>query len=482
MHEEKQHWKPLTVCLGLALVLITQSCQSKVVEPATICGPVTVETIPAPPSNVSGALIVTDISGSMQGFAQTSSRRIYTVHDALDRAVRGATNEAIQRCELGEAIDCEHPKPLSQMDNPTTYTARESRLDKFLAQPNSTEKDKPAEDMLAQHRISILISDGMQARNANGSAESPCLGGADPKCMAFLLKQRADDGYGVWLTLFYLPFSGEHYAERPLDDALWQKIEAHAAALSQDPAFPGVSFSVKRQGKEVGFNHYQFKGVKPMIVLALSRDINVGRRFTKDFSEAIKREGVPQPANAVYTIELAPLSVSERRVTKIELPRDAPIAGVYPVEGKRAKKEEALFDYLIECDRNAATRLTLSWEETQGEQVVPTGVRVVYNLVAMNEGTLPGQNLTMKPAEKTVEMQLTCDHLDKGKYETCLNLEAEFSTDPNSKAFWQTLSSDNMYEAPERLFGLQDLIQEVLNSTLKRPRVTDRVIFHLERK
>lgn len=486
MREERQHWRRRSAYLALAFVITLQSCQSscppKVVEQKKDCGPVTFETIPTPPTDVSGALIVTDISGSMNGFAQTSSRRLYTVHDALERAVRGATNEAIERCTLGESIDCQTQTPLNQMDNPRTYTAKESRLDKFLAQTSSDDKDKAAGDMVAQHRISILISDGMQARNANGSAESPCLGGADPKCMAYLLKQRAEKGYGIWLTLFYLPFSGEHYAERPLDDALWQKIEAHAAALAQDPAFPGVLFGVKRQASGAGFTHYQFKGVKPMIVLALSRDINAGRKFTKDFSEAIKREGVAQPANAVNTIELAPLSVRERRVTKIELPRDAPIEGVYPIEGKRPNKEEGLFDYLVECDRNAATQLNVSWEEKRGEQVLPPGVQVVYNLAAMNRGTLPGQNLTMKPTEKTIEMKLTCGRLDKGTYEACLNLQAELSIDPNSKAFWQTLSSDNMYEAPERLFGLRDLIQEVLNSTLQRPRVTDRVIFHLERK
>jgi hypothetical protein len=482
MHGAKQHWRRWAICFALAFAFSLQACQSKIAEPEKVCGPVTFETMPAAPRDVSGALIVTDISGSMKGFAQTSSRRLYTVHDALERAVRGTTNEAIQRCELGEAIDCQHPKPLNQMDSPTTYTANESRLDRFLAQTNSDDKDKAAVDMLAQHRISILVSDGMQARNPNGSAESPCLGGADPQCMAYLLKQRAEKGYGIWLTLFYLPFSGEHYSERPLDDALWQKIETHVGSLTADPAFPDVRFSVKRQGSGAGFTHYQFKGVKPMIVLALSRDINAGRRFTTDFSEAIKREGVAQPANAVHNIELAPLSVRERRVTKIELPRDAPIEGVYPIEGKRPKKEEGLFDYLIECDRNAATQLNVSWEEKRGEQILPPGIQAVYNLVAMNRGTLPGQNLTMNPTEKTIEMKLTCGHLDKGKYEACFNLQAELSTDPNSKAFWQTLSSDNMYEAPERLFGLRDLIQEVLKSTLQRPRVTDRVVFHLERK
>jgi len=487
MRQERKVFVKRAAYLAFVFVILLQSCKSVPPPNEKGCLPVKFEVIPAAPADVSGALIVTDISGSMHGFALPGSVRLFTLHDLLERAVRNAIGSAeptpaIRRCYLGSDLDCGKQVGLRELDNASTYSAKESRLELFMLPPKQAGKStdsQPAKDPIDPYRISLLITDGMEATAPNAGSAAPCMAGADPDCMAYLLAQRAQQGYGVWMTLLLIPFKGNHYAERPLDNSMWQRIQHHVSTLGQDPYFQGVGFSVRRAGTSIPFESYQFEGVKPIMVLALSKDIKAGRAFVQQFNDLMKRETVVQPSNAVYSIELAPHSVRERRVTKIELPKDAPIEGVRPIEGKR---QQGLFDYLMECDRNATTKLNVSLEDRQGEQVVPAGVQVVYNLVPAAVGTLPDGKLTMKPTDKGVEIQMTCQQLREGKYDACLNLQAELRINLSDTAFWAALSSDNMYEAPERLFGLRDMVQKVLNFSLARPRVTDRVIFHLERK
>ncbi|MFL6211549.1 MAG: hypothetical protein ACJ74W_22055 [Pyrinomonadaceae bacterium] len=478
----------LCVCaaaVGLSLGL--GGCTRVVPPTAQFCQPLK-EPTPFQPVSATDAVIVTDVSGSMKGFALSGSVQLFTLHEEIERAVRGAVNAAgsaaaIKRCYLGSDLDCRTQINLRELDKDGTYNAKESRLDLFMrpaAQSGNTPAAaKGAEDPIAPYRIAVLVSDGMQARTTGASESAPCMAGADPDCMAHLLKQRAQQGYGIWLALLLLPFKGTHYPERPLDEAIWQRIEQHVAGLGQDPLYQGVTFKASRAGAGAPFESYHFEGVKPILVLALSKDIEAGRKFIQQFGDAIRRDSVVQPANAVYTMELAPLAVVPRQIAKLSIPPTAPAQGARQITSKR---QPGLYDYLIECERNCATTLKATTEERGGQQVLPAGVRVDFELVPA-DGSLPSKNLRIAAApDQTFDLGLNGQQLGEGSYETCLSLRANLKPDPQSDTFWRALHTDNMYEAPERLYGLREMVQQVLDMITQQPRVTDQVRFRVERK
>jgi hypothetical protein len=469
--------------IGVLLLLVFPLACSHPIEKTKSdskpCSP-TVE--PPVSGNASGALIVTDISGSMKGFAQRNSTRLFSLHEATERAVRDAvakveSGASIKRCVLGNELDCKSSVPTQAMDNPATYSATESRLDLFMKMGGEGGAEQ---DPIAPYRIAVLLTDGMEAQQLDAKSSGPCMGGADPNCMAYLLKERAEKGYGIWIGLLLVPFKGTHFAERPLDDSQWQRIQQHVATLAQDPYFQGVPFSVNRAGAGTPFKSFSFQGVKPILVLALSRDKEVGRRFIEGFSSLARAGNIVQPANAVYTIELAPLSVKTRKVTKISLAANSSVEGVRPIGGKR---DGEFFDYLLDCESKGNAVFTVNSEDGSGSQSVPDGVELTYNLVPAEKGSFPKNHLQVSNSgDKTYQVKMNCQNIKEGSYEAWLGVQADLKLDPNKPSFWNALSADNMYEAPERLYGLTYVVQTVLEQVIVQPRVTDCVRFRIERK
>jgi hypothetical protein len=475
------------VLLSALLIGACSSCSTAVDPVVRTCQPVA-EATPAAPSTGSGALIVTDISGSMNGFAIPGSVKLFTVHSELERAVRNGiaaaeASPAIRRCYLGSTLDCQRQLNLRELDRSGTYSARESRLDLFmLGGPNdgNSKDSKPPADPLGPYRVAVLITDGMVASAPNASSAAPCMAGADPDCMAHLLVERARQGYGIWMALLLVPFKGNHYAERPMDNAMWQRTQQHVATLSQDPYFKGVTYSAKRAGTNVPFEYYQFEGVKPIMVLVLSKDLQAGRAVMQQFTDSIKREAVVQPAAGVYAIELAPLSARSRQITKIGLPPTAQAQDARPISSGR---KGGIYDYLIECDRNGTATLTATAAEEPGAPTVPFAADAKITLVPFGKAALPAGNLSTKPlGDGNFELRVSCQQIKPGSYETCLNLQADLAPDAQSDAFWKSLHADNIYETPERLYGLRDMVQKVLAAVTQEPRVTDRVRFRVDVK
>jgi hypothetical protein len=479
--------------LGLVLLLSAlliggcSSCTTTVDPAIRTCQPVA-EATPLPPLTGSGALIVTDISGSMNGFAIPSSVKLFTLHSELERSVRNGIasaepNPLIKRCYLGVNLECQKQLNLRDLDNPGTYSAKESRLDLFMlsAKKDGDNKDnKPESDPLDPYRIAVLVTDGMEASASNASSAAPCMAGADPDCMAHLLVERAQHGYGIWMAVLLLPFKGNHYAERPMDNTMWQKTQQHVAALAEDPYFKGVKFNAKRTGTNVPFEYYQFEGVKPIMVLVLSKDLQAGRAVMQQFTESIKREAIAQPAEAVYSIELAPLSTKLRQIAKIGLPPTAQAEGARPLFSGR---KGGIYDYLIECDRNGSAALSATSEERPGAQLTPYGVTAKFDLVPFGKPSLGPNNLSIKPLQDgSFQLRVSCQQVKQGSYETCLNLQTTLAPDAQSDAFWKALHADNMYEAPERLYGLNVMVQKVLDAVTHEPRIMDRVRFRVEVK
>jgi hypothetical protein len=447
---------------------------------------------PAPAVTGSGALIVTDTSGSMKGFVETSSTRLYSLHDALERALRNAlgavgSNMLLKRCDLGSELKCEGAHTKAEVDKPI-YTASESRLDLFFT---ADAKGKPASDggLIETHRVAVLATDGMQAQpdTSAGGGQKPCLAGADPECMAYLLKQRIAAGYGVWLTLVYLPFKGVHGGYRPLDKSHWQRIQQHVAGLAQDPYFQGVKFLVKPRDARMPFTSYEYQGVKPFLLMAVSKDHRAGREFVKQFDEIIRQEKVAQPANGVYWIELAPLPPQTLRIANIKQDASSTNTAIRLVKRER---KDGFYDFLVECEREGETTFTVEAKRTDEGQRLLDSVSVEFNLAGSGDGKFPAEALTIKnpllkgndPSGYRAELTCKCKAVRAGSYERWFKLQANLKAALSASSPWAALHADNIYEAPERFYGLKEVIQKVLEPVTKEPRVSDCLHFRLQRK
>lgn len=442
----------------------------------------------------SGALIVTDISGSMQGFAIEKSTQLFTLHELLERSIRDALfsvdpKPSIKRCNIGENLNCESPFQLPKLNDKKSYSASQSRLDFFFTNQASNQNNKnstkksPAtiEDSLNPYRISVLVTDGMQAKASYTSADSPCLGGADPGCISYLLKEKIEQGYGIWLSILILPFNGTHYAERPLDSTQWDKIQKHIADLPEDPHFKGSKFEIPERSPNIPFVEYKYKGVKPIMVLSLSKDISAGRSFINKFSELLKKETLISSNNGFFALELAPLDIKTAKIKKISLQTKDFVDGVRTIESKH---KEGFYDYLVECDRNATANFNIEVQEKSADLLLQNGPKVNFELLPC-EGkkyNLPAGKLSISPkSNNSYEAQLSCKQLKEGYYEAWFKLEAIIQSD-DTENFWSFLNADNTYESPERLFGLHDIVDTVLKKQAQEKHIKDYVLFRIERK
>jgi len=469
------------------------------VDPQKICSP----TSQQPPAVTgTGAVIVTDISGSMKGFVASESTRLYTVHDALERALRDALGSVsaegtIRRCDLGTGLECRSPHTKEDMHK-NIYNAPQSRLDRFFdpEQPGAAPAGKPAQEggLIDSSRIAVLVTDGVQAQSGSASGKA-CLGGADPECIAYLLKQRAKDGYGIWLALLLMPFKGTYDAERPLDETHWQRIEEHLSTLPQDSHFQGVTFKADRAQAKAPFRSYQFQGVKPYLVVALSKDWRAGRAFIRQFTENIQKARVTEPADGIYRIELAPLPSQTLQLDNI---RQSP-GDVNPrIRLIERRRKDGFFDFLVECEREGRTTFILEAKEREEAQTILEGVQMTFNLVPSGDGNLKPESLVVKGElsrvkdEKTggwiYQTELTCDcrsvtpNRSGEEYKRWLKLQTVLSAQLDASSPWAALHADNTYEKPERFYGLKEIVQKVLEPATAEPRTTDCLQFRLQRK
>ncbi len=453
-------------------------------EPPAPC--VSRPTSGAPMLKASGALVVTDVSGSMRGFASSKSTRLYTLHDSVDRAIRKSLEASsrkgeIRRCILGETLDCQTAVPLSGFDSAATYKAKESRLDLFISQGASSiapaaqaaTSEKPR-DLLDENLVSVLVTDGMQVQQGGADA-GPCLGGADPECMVSILKARVEAGYGIWMTLVYLPFNGVHFAERPLDDSHWRRVKEHIESLSSDARFAGQEFSASR-GSGTPFTSFTFKGVKPILLFVLTRDPELGRLVVGNLKAGLQRERVPTPEKGIFVTELAPMPGEVRQITHVGLRPGAPSEGVRPIASKRTG---GFFDYLVEVERGASTPLRLTWKGAPTP--LPQGAARSWSLVPLG-GTLPSANVVVRATgAETVDLDVSSDRLKPGAFFQWLGVQSRIVV-KDTGTFWADLSAENNFETPEKLYGLREVADGILGAATRTPTTVDCLRVRVERK
>ncbi len=473
---------------------------------------------PQPKPTIAGRLFV-DVSKGVRGFAPVGpkSASFKAFHRQIEVALAEAGVAAPTRCSLGAMVKCGPPPedggkrrcwltapvlcyPQTKMPNwadAGNYSADSSKLDSVLVPKPVQERVNPDEppqpDWVDEAGLSVIVAGSVvpAAVDTGGveSSASACSGGPSPQCIGAALADRAKAGYGIWLISASLSFDGVYFADVPVNPSYVSAASAHLKevkeiAIGEQPRFPGIDLRVGSQYPSgipaITLSSFQYRGVRPLLVIALTRDVEQGRRFTaslvKRLSEDITvRPGAMPPEQAVHAIELAPLALASYRPAALALAarqsedvtaaaqRDFLTLAPANVDAKGASIP-------IQCGERGKAWLLGQYAVLPAPTPLPPPVRQRPTLIGpLLDGKSPPAGLGRVeelPEGGGFRILSDCSVLgENGGEQTILwGLRRQVSIDEAAlaKAWWSEQSAPNSYEMPERVYGLKEIVLSVL--------------------
>ena len=475
------------------------------------------------------ARIFTDITPTMQGFAGYggTATALRVVHQLVDVAVGEAGAPKPRRCSLGAQWQCNKWNDQEKkcdlygttpavrcIDNPPDYGAPStylaandtSKLDEVLVRkpvPAKVDPDKPVEpDWLDDAGLTVIVSSGVESgpMTTTGSVApaEACKGGPSPACLARALGERVKEGFGAWLVVFQLPFDGSFIADVPVDAKYLGTTKTHVEELKkvasgETTPYLGIEFQVGAQQqvwgttRGPGFSRFFYKGVRPLLILALSRSPEMGRVFVKSLIDRVKsdpalRPGKMSPDDAFSAIELAPLSPSSFAASALELaPRDSePQKGLDPAalaefrfSGPGASDRGAWAD--VACGAKGQSWVLSRYTKRPGAVAVPPYVKEsVYLDGPSSDEPLPARVSLQELVDGQPAFRIftSCGPLStRGEpwaIEYLLHTKSELDDKAVEATWLARASAPNVYEMPERTYGLREVATAVLREAVTR--------------
>lgn len=486
----------LTLALALTLAACSKGTSSPQGGPAqpqqtppTVQSP---QAPAAPPGR--GARVVVDVSESIRGFTSASSVALQTLHAQVIEASLSSQqlNNPFQRCALDTDLHCETAMTVQQLRAPQTYRGSNAALHLALRRPpRAPRPDMQAPDPLDPFAITVLVTDGFQSTSSpfqpNATSDVACTAGADPSCLAALLRARVDEGYGVWVGRLLMTFNGRYFAERRLDPAMWARTLSHVTELNQDPFWNGVTFAASRPNFTSDTGPFEWRGARPLMLFVLSRDVPRGRAFVAEMQrrlsvERITVRGAPQD---VAFSEWAPFDGLSAAVSTAARNENGGTADTLYVD--RAQRTPQGFVVPVRCDIRAKARIRLEGGVALGALPPPPFARVelAWRLLSRpsNELLVPREPLPRGGGFRALT-GIDCTVLPEGRFQYDMGLWARWTVDPGalSREWFIAESGDTSYETPERVFGLADLARTVVTAGVQREGLLDRVSLVVQRQ
>jgi len=467
-----------------------------------------------------GRLFV-DISGSMRGFveAEGGTMRIESLHRLIGEAFGRHGVTGVQVCEIGAkaAPTCglkTDPKRYGSANKRkrrgqvlTPYRAKESRLAAALApirrDAQLTDKGEMPVTPLEGADVVVVVTDGIESHSrttgssGDASAVVPgCQDGADVHCLQRVLVHRARQGWGVFLLPVSLPFQGRVFAERGMDEAMYQQVVKHVTTLRTDPEWaasnPRVgSFSPKTRS---GNANYRYSGPRPLLLMILARKGHhrVGRRLAKSLGKATIAAKLPTPALRLGLLDAAPRSTLETWRFAPELGIEkrpaAAVAHTYPA----SRGKDGVLRYSLECDRAAALGLTVTAERTESLSPSLEGAlsgRALARFVKARP--LQAAGALSKLTERRVDASsgswqaaLQCLHLTEGKTSRVrakLWVKRKYRKNVAGMWWWKRFHATTTWRRPERMYLFGELAEALVAELAREPRLVDEAEFTIKR-
>ncbi len=488
------------------------------------------------------ARILTDITPTMQGFAGFGAKAtaLRQVHSTIDVAAGEATAPGPKRCSIGARWECRKLQegdktkcvewvttPAVMCDakapdygTPSTYSAttETSKLDEILVRkpiPEKVDPDHPvAPDWLDEAGLTVIVSSGIEpgplSTGAATTAREACQAGPSPACVAKALVERVKEGFGVWAATVMLPFDGSYVADVPVDAKYLAATKAHLEGLKKVAAgeatlFQGVEFTAGVQAAVYsrGANHSRFlyKGLRPLLVLALSRSPETGRAFLRSLREKLQADPALRPGKMAFddvfaASELAPLASTTYALKNLELAPagaggqgdlDPAALAEFHLGAPGASANGAWAE--ISCGGQGKAWALAKYEAKAPAIPLPVFIKESTQLQGPSSNeTLPDRSSTAQNApggEPAFRIFTTCAPLapraNPWVIEYLFHAKSELDESMMGGQWFAKGSAPNSYEMPERLYGLREIATAVLRQTVIHERCVQKVRLSVKR-
>ncbi len=450
----------------------------------------------AAPAPGRGAQVFVDVSESIRGFTSARSATLQTLHAQVIEASLSALqlNNPFQRCAVDTAVHCEAPQLTAQQARlPATYRGGYSALHLALRRPpRAPRADLQQPDPLDPYNLTVLVTDGFQSTSTpfqpGASGDVACTAGADPSCLAALLRQRVEEGYGLWVGRLILPFDGRYFAERHLDPPMWARITQHVAALNTSPEWNGVHFAASAPAMSGESGAFRWQGARPLLVFVLTRDIPRGRLFVGEMQRRLAVERITlrhSPADIAFS-EWSPFEGLNARTLSAARNESGGAADSVIVDRPIRQGETLLIP--THCDVHGQARIRLDGVIQFGSMPPPpiAAVTLSWQSPAPLDGffLMPREPMRTLPGPFTVRTGIDCRQLPPGTRDYAFGLFGQWTVNPAVMAaeWFTTGSAETSYDSPEKVFGLADLARTVIAAGINRQGYLDRVTLRVTRQ
>lgn len=294
----------MTGAIGLS-VLMVWSCKEKPLIPSTGAPPLipAAREVDVPITRGDGRVsvqLMVDESGSMAGFGALLPR--------LEEWIwRGVSRTASYGYDLDDQSNCSFNRAVGVVCGP-------QRLRRFQADTNLDQAIVRAADS----DLTIILTDGVAATGSSPS--SLCASGVDAACignqLANAIREKQGRG-GLWLILLSVPFSGDLYTERRIEQ------ESFDPAKVEGIADDGVVVNSPRNLR-TGELVYHYEGRRTVLAIVMAKEPNAGRAFIAGLREARDTDSSTAVPESWPAFEVYPGYAPQYRWTQIKLAADWP--------------------------------------------------------------------------------------------------------------------------------------------------------------
>jgi hypothetical protein len=442
-----------------------------------------------------GARVVVDVSESHQGFARGRALALEGLHGQVIESSLASLglNVPFERCALDDRLRCEQALTIPQLRDPATYRGRFGALDIALRRPpRAPRPDQQLPDPLDPFRVTVVVTDGAQSSNnpfdAHATGDVACTGGADPSCIAALLRQRINEGYGIWVLRLRLPFNGKYFSERRIDRDMFARTSAHLAEVNRNErSWSGVTLSARRPNFTGDSGSYEFTGARPLLVFVLTRDIPTGRLLVNEMLRKARTERITAgTVDDVASSEWAPFEGYDARLTAAQRLDNGGAADEVRVD--RARVQGGALVVPVTCSLRGRARVRVQGSVTQGSLAPPTFADVRFEWrresAAARGLSLAPSSLRASPGPLEGVFTVDCTGLPAGRFRYTYMIHGQWalSDEAAQREWWMSEGAANSYEMPERVFGLAEMGRSVAGAGVARAGALARVTFELTRE
>jgi hypothetical protein len=374
-------------------------------------------------------LIVGDVSGSVQGFANKAPKQFETLYRVL---LRNTVYPHLAKMPGGvQPVQSLQLRDVGTFAHPSSYVGLTTPLVEAISQTTS------------QYSSVTIVTDGMESDNF------------------FLRVQEAivplaEKGWGIWIILLPLPFDGKYDLEQPLNiESQYPKMMA--CVQQRDPSWT-ITINPK------ALRTITFKGERPLLLFLFDKSAELGRKRVVSIVNELKNElGQPQ------AVELSPLYLREYTIDSV----DRKSMGVAFGGDIKSNDQRIVAD---PKDGGASKRMLmhLSWKHPESPIVQPYEEQwklsrtkkadwgEIHIVKSMDPTKSPGDLSLLVNSEPTWGEWLRSFFSSSPSLRSeSMSLSVGSTLQKPVNGWWQEWDSDTTWECPHKAFKLSSMIQRI---------------------